>query len=169
MMQMNSQVPVVTYQDLKTTSVKEIVAICQKEKVTFVDVAQDNAVAVGLVDELLKSGIQVVGPTRKAGKIEWNKAWSREFMKRHDIPQPEFVVFDSVEKGIAYIDQQSDQPWFVKAAELAEGKGALPAKTNAEAKERIQEVQKFGKIYLLEKWLRSKGLPVFMTEFPRLR
>jgi phosphoribosylamine--glycine ligase len=157
-LQVNSSKPVITYPQLKTTSVHEIVDICKKEKVALVDVAQDNAVAVGLVDALQQEGIMVFGPTKAAGELEWNKAFAREFMQRHNVPQPEFAVFHSVEEGISYLTQQPDQPWFVKAAGLAEGKGALPAVNNKEAQKRIHELQKFGaagKTYLLEKWLKS--------------
>ncbi|MDE2025652.1 MAG: phosphoribosylamine--glycine ligase, partial [Patescibacteria group bacterium] len=83
----------------------------------------------------------------------------RKFMKKYEIPQPEFAVFESVDDGIAYLQNQPDQSWFVKASGLAEGKGALPAANNAEAEERIVELQKFGdagKTYLLEKWLKSE-------------
>ncbi len=157
-MQVNSKKPVQIYPHLKTTSVKEIIEICKKENVDFVDVAQDNAVAVGLVDDLMKEGLKAVGPTKAAGELEWSKVFSREFMSKYNIPQPEYVVFDSVEKGIEYLQKQPDQPWFVKASGLCEGKGALPAASNAEAEERILEVQKFGEAgqtYLLEKWLKS--------------
>ncbi len=157
-MQENTSKPVKIFPHLKTTSVKEIIEICKKENVYFVDVAQDNAVAAGLVDELEKNGFKTVGPTKSAGELEWSKAYSREFMKKYAIAQPEYAIFHSVLEGEKYLDSQKDQPWFVKASGLAEGKGALPAKNNKEAKEKILELQKFGeagKTYLLEKWLRS--------------
>lgn len=160
-MQMNSVKPVCVYPNLKTTSVEEIVDICKKEHVDFIDVAQDNAVAVGLVDRLQSEGFTVFGPKKDAGELEWSKVFSRKLMASLHIPQPEFFIFDTVESGIAFLDQQPDQAWFVKADGLCEGKGALPAKTNAEAKERIQELQKFGdaaKTYLLEKWIKSNNM-----------
>jgi len=160
-MQQNSTKPVRTFPHVKTTNVKEILKICKKEHADLVDVAQDNAVAVGLVDALEKEHIAVFGPTQRAGEIEWNKAFSREFMQQNNIPQPNFVIFHDWPSGIQYLDSQKDQPWFVKASGLAEGKGALPAKNNKQAKERIYELKKFGdagKTYLLEKWLQtSKG------------
>lgn len=158
LMQANCDIPVVTFQNLTTTSIQEIIEICTKENVSLVDVAQDNAVAAGLVDELRKKGIPVVGPTKSAGEIEWNKAFSRDFMKQYGIPQPEYVVCHSIDEGYAYLDKQKDQPWFVKASGLCEGKGALPANNNTQAKKRISELQKFGesaKVFLLEKWLQS--------------
>lgn len=166
LMQESTNKPVQTYQQLKTTSVKEILEICDEEKVSLVDVAQDNAVGSGLVDKLTQKGIPVVGPTRNAGQIEWDKAWAREFGERHKLPQPSFKICFSEKEGINYLKSQTDQPWFVKAAYLAEGKGALPAKNNKEAIEKIKEMRRFekaGEVFLLEKWL--KGDDDFAEEF----
>ncbi len=158
LMQFNTTKKVVTYPNIKTTDVSKIVDICKKEQITLVDVAQDNAVAAGLVDALVEKGIPTVGPTRLAGQIEWDKAWARQFGKRIHLPQPFFKVCHSQQEGFDFLKSQPDQPWFVKAAGLAEGKGALPAKNNTEAKEKIKELKKFGRagaIYLIEEWLES--------------
>lgn len=158
LMKINTDKPVQTYPQLKTTSVPEILEICEREGVNLVDVAQDNAVEAGLVDTLAERGIPTVGPTRSAGQIEWDKAWAREFGARHGIPQPSFRICLTQQEGFAYIQSQPDQPWFIKAAGLAEGKGALPAKNNREALERVKEMERFkdaGKVFLVEKWLRG--------------
>ena len=165
MMQIGQKKRVETYPRLKTTSLPEILAICQKEKVSLVDVAQDNAVEAGLVNALQKMGIPVVGPTKKAGQIEWDKSWAREFCQRQQIPQPGFKIFHSRKEGIKYLRSQPEQQWFVKAAGLAEGKGALPAKSNKEAEKRISELkERFGKranTYLVEKWLTGEEFSTF--------
>lgn len=145
---------------IKTTSIPEILEICEREDVNLVDVAQDNAVQVGLVDELAKRGIAAVGPTKDAGQIEWDKAFARELGKRHELPQPFFKVCLSPKEGIDFLKSQPDQPWFVKAAYLAEGKGALPARNNEEAMERVYEMARFkeaGEVFLIEKWLRGNN------------
>jgi phosphoribosylamine--glycine ligase len=156
LMHINTTKSVLTHTNLKTTSIKEIVEICIKEKVDLIDVAQDNAVEAGLVDELQKYNFTVVGPTRDAGQIEWDKAWSREFMKRHHIPYPEYVICTTPQQGIDFIEKHPDTPYFIKASGLAEGKGALPAYTTSEAKARIKELERFGEsaqTYLIEEWL----------------
>ena len=166
LMQGNTNKIIKTYQQLKTTNVKEILEICDEEKVSLVDVAQDNAVEAGLVDELTQKGIPVVGPTMNAGQIEWDKAWAREFGKRHKLPQPSFKICSSEKEGINYLKKQPNQPCFIKAAYLAEGKGALSAKNNKEAVERVKEMRRFekaGKVFLIEKWL--KGDSDFAEEF----
>ncbi|MBI2268554.1 MAG: phosphoribosylamine--glycine ligase [Candidatus Blackburnbacteria bacterium] len=158
LMKINTDKPVQIYPQLKTTSIPEILEICEREGVDLVDVAQDNAVEAGLVDALTARGVPTVGPTKDAGQIEWDKAWSREFGERHGIPQPFFIICLNQQEGFSFIQSQPDQPWFIKASRLAEGKGALPAKNNEEAVERIKEMERFkeaGKVFLIEKWLRG--------------
>ena len=159
LMKINTDKEVQIYPRLKTTSVPEILQICKKEKVSLVDVAQDNAVEAGLVDALTQKGIATVGPTRMAGEIEWNKAWAREFGERHTLPQPFFKICLSQQEGIDFLNSQHDQQWFVKAAFLAEGKGALPARNNQEAIERVKEMERFkgaGEVFLIERWLKGE-------------
>lgn len=163
LMQINSSIPVKTYQHLKTTSVKDILEVCGKEKVDLVDVAQDNAIAVGLVDALNKAGIKAVGPTRMAGQIEWNKAWARKFMSKYAIPSPKFKICNSQKQGIDFVKKHKAS-WFVKASGLAEGKGAIPAENTNEAIRGIKQMRKFGsagKTYLLEEWLEGEEFSAF--------
>lgn len=159
LMKINTNKPVQIYPQLKTTSVPEILEICERHQVNLVDVAQDNAVEAGLVDALIQKGVPVVGPTKEAGQIEWDKAWAREFGQRHGLPQPSFRICLSPQEGIDYLRSQPDQAWFVKAAYLSEGKGALPAKNNEEAVQRISELKRFkdaGRVFLIEKWLKDE-------------
>ncbi len=152
------------FPDLKTTSIKEILEICQKEKPSLVDVAQDNAVEAGLTDVLRANGFNVIGPSKAAGQIEWDKAFSRHILGQTRAKQPEFKAFTSFESGVRYIKKSPDKPRFIKAAGLAEGKGALPAKNNQEALERIKELSRFGKAaesFLIEDWLIGEEFSAF--------
>lgn len=156
---------VVTYLDIKTTDKKEILKICLAEKVDLVDVAQDDAVEAGVVDLLLENGIDVVGPTKNAGQIEWDKAWSREFMLKYNIAIPKFKVCKSEKEGLDYIKNQKEGKWFIKANGLVEGKGALPAENKEEAKTRIREMSRFGekgKTFLIEQWLEGEEFSTFV-------
>ena len=164
LMQLNTKKEVITFPNLKTTSVAEILEIAKLEKVDLVDVAQDNAIEVGLVDELIINGIPVVGPTRAAGQIEWDKAWSRMFMGKYSIPSPKYQVFYTEKDGIDFVKSSSGKSWFVKASGLAEGKGAIPANNKKEAIEAIKQMKKFGRAgetYLLEEWLQGEEFSVF--------
>lgn len=165
LMQINTKRPVKIYPDLTTTSVKEIIAICKKEKVNLVDVAQDNAVEAGLADELYKNNILCIGPTRAAGQIEWDKAWARDFMKKYAIPHPTYKTFHSEQEGIAYIKKQPEGKWFVKANGLAEGKGVIPGENKEKTIEAIKAMKRFGKAgetYLIEEWLEGEEFSYFV-------
>lgn len=164
LMQINSKVPVEIYPHLKTTSVSEIVEICKKEKIDLVDVAQDNAVEAGVTNALLKEGIKVVGPTKEAGQIEWDKGWSRDFMKKYDLPVPIYKVFHSSKDAKEFISSEKNTRWFIKASGLAEGKGAIPAETKEEANDAIDKMAQFGKsgeTFVIEEWLDGEEFSMF--------
>lgn len=164
LMNINTKKPIKLYPQFKTTDVAEIIKICRQEKIDLVDVAQDNAVSVGLVDELIKFNITVIGPTKDAGQLEWDKSWSRDFMKKYYIASPQYYTFHNKEDGFKFLKKTKDQPWFIKASGLAEGKGVIPASNNEEAKTAINEMTRFGNsgsTYLLEDWLIGEEFSVF--------
>src|SRR3989338_5990452 len=72
-----------------------ILKLAHEYKPDLVDVAQDDSLAAGTVDLLQREGFRVFGPTRAAAQIEWDKIWSREFMRRQKIPTPEYHAFNS--------------------------------------------------------------------------
>ncbi len=145
--------PVEIFPNIKTTDVKNISKLARERSVSLVDVAQDNAVEVGLVNKLQSLGIDVVGPTKEAGQIEWDKSWARNFGEEIDLPQPEFKTFNSARQGLEYLGNQPERRWFVKASGLVGGKGAFPAENNIEARIRIEEVFKIDSGCVLEEWL----------------
>ncbi len=144
------------FPQIKTTDILNIRQIAKSEKVDLVDVAQDDAVAAGVTDVLAKDGFRVFGPTKAAGQIEWDKAASRNFMQKFKIPIPQFKICQSKKEGIAYLKKQKESQWFIKAAGLAAGKGALFAGSNQEAINNIDKMKNFGKsgkVYLIEQCL----------------
>ncbi len=164
LMQINSEKPVQIFPDLKTTSKEEILKICQEFSVTLVDVAQDNAVEAGVSDLLRQNGFKVVGASKDAGRLEWDKAWSRNFMVQYGLPVPQYKVCHSEEEGLNFIRSQTDHPWFIKASGLAEGKGVIPARNNQHAEEAIRQMSKFGeagKTFLIEQALVGEEFSAF--------
>lgn len=152
------------YPNFKTTDIKEIKKITKIQKVDLVDVAQDDAIAAGITDELSEVGIRVFGPTKKAGQIEWDKAWARNFMKKNKIPAPAFKICTSEQEGIKFTKSQKDKEWFIKASGLAAGKGALYAKDNRKAQDQIRRMKNFGdagETYLIEECLKGEEFSSF--------
>lgn len=164
LMQSISEKPVTIFPGLKTTDVAKILEICKRENVDLVDVAQDNAIEEGLVNALEQKGVPTVGPTRQAGRIEWSKAFARNLGKAIGLAQPNYGVFRTMEEGVEYLLQQSDnKSWFVKADGLAQGKAVLPIEKKSQARSRIEELRKrfpnAARTYLIEDWIGREQEP----------
>ncbi|MFH1364919.1 MAG: phosphoribosylamine--glycine ligase, partial [Candidatus Aenigmatarchaeota archaeon] len=146
------------------TNPDAILALAMKYKPDLIDVAQDDALALGAVDLLRENKFTVFGPTQAAAQIEWDKAWSRKFQKRYGIPHPDFRIYTDRVLAKKYIEQLFDdvprrRVW-VKAAGLAAGKGAISARTIAEAYSAIDAMDGFkeaGETFLLESDIDPNG------------
>ncbi len=152
------------FPDIKTTDTKKILNVCIKNKVDLVDVAQDDAVAAGVTDILIKNKFKVFGPSKAAGQIEWDKSWSKDFMKKNKIPTAKFKVFKTQKAGISFIKKQREAKWYVKASGLAAGKGAIFAANNKEAINAINQMKKFGKsgeTFIIEEFLEGEEFSSF--------
>lgn len=165
----NTKKEIVIYPEYKgkkltTTSILEIVEICQRNGVRFADINQDNAVAAGVADAIREIGIPAIGFGKKAGKFESDKGLSRIISEELGIPIPEYAVFRSERAGIGYLKTHADIRRAIKAAYLAGGKGVSSAKNNKEARAKIRELRRnfpdAARKYLLEEWmLNDDGTP----------
>ena len=118
--------------DIKADDVVGLVDFALKEAVNFVVVGPEVPLALGLVDDLLKQGIAVFGPTEDAAMLETSKAFTKDFCSRHDIPTAKYDVFTNVEDAKVYLDEMT-APYVIKADGLAAGKGVVIAETKDEA------------------------------------
>ena len=152
-------VPKVTQLDISA-----IIAFVKKEKIDLVDVAQDEPLSAGVVDALVEKGVRVFGPTKSASEIEWNKAWSRDFMKKYGLPIPSFSEFSSEEKAREFVKKKPEQVLYIKASGLASGKGAIRAENQAEAYAAISSMKNFGKsgaTFLIEEAIVGEEFSLF--------
>lgn len=164
LMLINIKKPIKIFPDIETTDIKKIKKICTDHQVDFVDVAQDNAIAIGVTDALREQDVQIFGPTKAEGQIEWDKAWARTFMKANNIPSPAFKICKSEKEGTDFLKSHKDSEWFIKASGLAAGKGAIYAKNNQQAKEAISQMKSFGKsgeTFLIEECLHGEEFSSF--------
>src|SRR4030042_3148024 len=164
LMGQGTQKQVKIFPQIKTTNIENIKNVCQHEKVDLGEVCQDDAVAVGVTDALLKEGFCVFGPTRKAGQIEWDKGWARQFMKDFNIPTPKFKICNSQKSGEKFIKSQKEKRYFIKASGLAAGKGAIFAQNRKQALEAITHIAGFGdagKTFLIEECLLGEEFSSF--------
>ncbi len=109
-----------------------IAAFAQTHAIDFAVVASDDPLGLGAVDALNAVGIPCFGPDQKAAQIECSKVFSKNLMKKYNIPTASYAVFDNADDAIAYIHRVG-APIVVKADGLALGKGATVAMTVEQA------------------------------------
>ncbi len=124
--------------------------------INYVVVTPDDPLALGLVDELEKTGIRCFGPNKSAAIVEWSKAYSKELMSKYGIPTAKARVFSDYNEALAYVRQEG-APLVLKADGLALGKGVLVCKTLKEAEEGLKDI-------MLNKTFGSAGNTVLVEE-----
>ncbi len=132
---------------IKATEIEKIADFAEKEKIDLTVVAPDDPLVMGLVDLLESRGLRAFGPRANAAIIEGSKVFSKELMKKYNIPTAGYEVFDDAGKAMEYIKTQKSYPAVIKAEGLALGKGVIIAKDEAEAAAGIKEImedKKFG-------------------------
>ena len=132
---------------IKATDLDAMVDFAKQEAFDYVVVAQDDPLALGMVDRLAAVGIPAFGPNAAAARIEASKVFSKDLMKKYSIPTAEYEVFDDPAKAMEYIRGRGQYPVVVKADGLALGKGVLICQSEAEAKDALKEImedKKFG-------------------------
>ncbi len=128
------------------SDVSELIAFANKENIAFTFVGPENPLLDGIVNRFQEEGLKIFGPTKEAAVIEGSKSFSKELMKKYDIPTAEYEVFTSVGNAIEYV-KEVGAPIVVKADGLAAGKGVVVAETEEEAIRALEEMlldEKFG-------------------------
>ena len=133
--------------NIAAMDIEGIVKFALDEKVDYAVVAPDDPLVAGCVDALSAQGIPCFGPNANAAIIEGSKVFSKELMKKYNIPTAAYEVFDSPQAALEYIET-APVPTVVKADGLALGKGVIIAMTRDEARAAVHEImedKKFGK------------------------
>ena len=129
----------------------------EHKDIEYTVIAPDDPLALGLADELQKRGHRVFGPNKNAAIIEASKAFSKELMKKYNIPTAKYETFSSYEEAEKYV-KTCDIPVVLKADGLALGKGVLICKTREDALSGLKEM-------MLDKKFGSAGNKVVVEEF----
>ncbi len=126
--------------DIPVKPGNELLAFLREKQVELVIIGPEQPLVDGLADFLISAGIYVFGPKAAAARIEGDKAFSKELMKKYNVPTAAFEVFSKEQKNEAleYISKSS-LPIVIKANGLAAGKGVLICLTPEEAFEAIEE------------------------------
>lgn len=143
--------------DIKAMEFDKIVFHAKEKKVDLVIVGPDDPLVGGLVDALEDAGIRAFGPRRNAAVIEGSKAFSKELMKKYNIPTAQYATFDNAADALKYLDG-AKFPTVLKADGLALGKGVLICNTLDEARNGIKEI-------MLDRKFGTAGNKVVIEEF----
>lgn len=124
---------------IKATDVEAMVNFALDAKVDMVMVAPDDPLVLGMVDAMEAKGIRAFGPRTNAAIIEGSKVFSKDLMKKYNIPTAKYEVFDNAEAAVKYL-QAAPIPTVIKAEGLALGKGVIIANTLQEAEKAVHEM-----------------------------
>ena len=122
--------------NIDITDVKALREFVQSQGIELTVVGPETPLAAGVVDEFRAHGLRIFGPTKAAAQLESSKAFSKAFMKRHNIPTAEYETFTDAQAAHDYVNAKG-APIVVKADGLAAGKGVVVAMTADEAHEAI--------------------------------
>ncbi|MBQ7793039.1 MAG: phosphoribosylamine--glycine ligase [Clostridia bacterium] len=124
---------------IKATDIDGVVSFAKENKIGLVMVAPDDPLVMGMVDALEKEGIRAFGPRANAAIIEGSKVFSKDLMKKYNIPTAGYEVFDNPADALEYI-RKGSFPAVIKAEGLALGKGVIIAQNLAEAEAGIHDI-----------------------------
>lgn len=126
-------------------------------KIDFTVIGPEVPLCMGLADLLESHGHKVFGPTKVAATLEGSKAFSKDFMKRHNIPTAEYVEVDEYEKAVESL-KNFTYPLVIKADGLAAGKGVVICEDEEMALKTLKE-------FMLDGALNNAGSKLVIEEF----
>lgn len=143
--------------DIGAMEIDRLVAFAKEQAIDLTIVGMDDPLVAGIVDAFEAEGLRVFGPRKNAAILEGSKAFSKELMKKYQIPTAAYETFTNPEEAVAYLEKTS-YPIVLKADGLALGKGVLICETKEDAKEGV-------KTLMLDKQFGSAGDTIVIEEF----
>lgn len=125
--------------NIDVEDITALVAFAQEQKIELTIVGPEAPLVIGVVDAFREVGLPIFGPTKAAAQLEGSKAFTKDFLARHQIPTGYYANFTEIEPALAYVREQG-APIVVKADGLAAGKGVIVAMTLEEAEDAIKDM-----------------------------
>ena len=135
----------------------KLVAFAKENAIDLTIIGMDDPLVGGVVDAFEAEGLRVFGPRKNAAIIEGSKAFSKDLMKKYNIPTAAYENFTDPDEAIKYLETVK-MPIVLKADGLALGKGVLICNTLEEAKEGV-------KTLMLDKQFGDAGNEIVIEEF----
>lgn len=135
----------------------KLAAFARENKIDLTIIGMDDPLVGGIVDVFEAEGLRVFGPRKNAAILEGSKAFSKDLMKKYNIPTASYENFDDADKALKYLETASF-PIVLKADGLALGKGVLICNTLDEARDGVKSI-------MLDKKFGAAGNQMVIEEF----
>lgn len=116
-----------------------LLEFAQTEQINLTIVGPEAPLVMGIVDQFQQAGLACFGPSQAAAQLEGSKAFSKDFLAKHNIPTATYQTFSKVSPALDYVQAQG-APIVIKADGLAAGKGVIVAETLQQAEEAIKDM-----------------------------
>ena len=136
---------------------EKLADFAKEKEIDLTVIGMDDPLVGGIVDVFEERGLRIFGPRKNAAILEGSKAFSKDLMKKYNIPTAAYENFDDADKALAYLET-ADFPIVLKADGLALGKGVLICNTLEEAREGVKSI-------MLDKAFGSAGNQMVIEEF----
>ncbi|MBM83447.1 MAG: phosphoribosylamine--glycine ligase [Planctomycetaceae bacterium] len=126
--------------DIKATDVDRLVKFGQTESIDLTVVGPEAALVNGTVDAFREAGLRIFGPSKPAAELEGSKSFSKELMRKANVPTAEFQTFTGATEAKLYVEEREEMSLVVKADGLAAGKGVIVCQSKEEALAAIDSI-----------------------------
>lgn len=151
--------------NISSMDFKNLINFVKENNIDLSIASMDDILVAGIVDEFEKHGLKIFGPNKAASIIEGSKAFSKDLMKKYNIPTAKYEIFNLYEDALEYLEILKT-PIVIKADGLALGKGVLICNSIEEAKNELKKImidEKFGsagKTVVIEEFMVGKEVSI---------
>ena len=133
--------------DIGDSDIENLLKFAKENQIDLTIVGPEIPLVAGIVDAFEKEGLKIFGPNKKCAQLEGSKAFSKDFMIRHNLPTAKYKEYTNLDEAISEIDSFG-YPVVIKADGLAAGKGVVIPENREDAITTLKEMmsdKKFGK------------------------
>ena len=131
--------------NIRPDDINALANFAAENKIDLTFVGGETSLALGIVDEFEKRGLEIVGASKRAARLEASKSFAKDFMRRHNVPTAAYEVANSPREAVEILRSGKfggeNSPVVVKADGLAAGKGVVVAGNRKEAEEAVSELE----------------------------
>ena len=136
--------------NIDATDIKKLVQFAKDKKIDLTVVGPEIPLVLGIADVFRKERLNIIGPSKKASRIEGSKTFAKEIMKKYKIPTAQYFAFSDFDQAKKHLDK-AKYPLVIKADGLCMGKGVAVCKNKKEAERFLKQL--VGKKIIIEECL----------------